>query len=149
MENKVFIGEAIKNKRIALNLTSEQLANACGISRSTLFSIENATGNYTIDALISVFNKLSLNLDIINVKKAEKVRKRASRINTKLDKKINRFVIMCVELYCTAKGKTSDELYPVLEKKSVISDLEDEYDFFHTLSSELINDYIDARLRTI
>lgn len=147
MENKVLIGEAVKNKRIALNLTSEQLAIASGLSRSTLYSIEAGSGNYSIDALLKVFEILSLNIKLLGCVKPKISKARAKRINTKLDIKINRFVIMCVEQYCAYKEKSSDELYPLLEKKGIIAELEDDYEFLHTLSTEWINDYIDAMLR--
>ena len=147
MENKVLIGEAVKNKRIALNLTSEQLAIASGLSRSTLYSIEVGSGNYSIDALLKVFEILSLNIKLSGCVKPKNSKARARRINTKRDKKVNRFVIMCVEQYCAHTGKPSDELYPLLEKKGIITELEDDYEFLHTLSTAWINDYIDAMLR--
>ena len=141
---KVFIGEAIKAKRIAVNLTSEQLAIACKISRSTLFAIESGTGNYSIDALLKVLDVLSIDIKLKGCVKPNISKARATRINTKLDKKINRFVIMSIEQYCTLKGKTSEQLYPFLEEKGIVGELEEEYDFLHTLSSELVMEYIDA-----
>ena len=146
MKNKVLIARAIKNKRIALNLTSEQLAIKCGLSRSTIFSIETGGGNYSIDALFKVLDALALDIKIAGTVKTKISRERAKRINTKLDKDINRFIIMCVENYCSSKGKTSEEIYPLLKSKSVIYELEKDYSFFHSLSTELINDYIDAKL---
>ena len=147
MENKVLIANAVKNKRISLNLTSEQLANACGISRSTLVSIENGKGNYSIDALISVFNNLSLNLDIINTSKIQKERKRAKRINTKLDKKINRFIVFAIEQYASSVNKKSSHIYKLMQRKGIISELERDYEDLHGMSTISLNSYLDSLLK--
>ena len=52
MENKVALGNIIKNKRLQLNLRMDDVAKEIGVTRSTLWSIENGTGNYSIDSLI-------------------------------------------------------------------------------------------------
>lgn len=49
MENKVEIGHKIKEQRLALNLTMDEVSQKVGITRSTLWSVENGNGNYSID----------------------------------------------------------------------------------------------------
>lgn len=54
MENKFEIGEKIKSKRLQLNLRMDDVAKEVSVTRSTLWSIENGNGNYTIDILSQV-----------------------------------------------------------------------------------------------
>lgn len=145
MKNIVLLGKAIKEKRLSLNLTMDFVARKANITRATLWSIESGKGNYSINSLINVMNVLSMKLSIdekdINVE-----RNRASRTNTALDKKINRFVIMCIEQYCSSIKKKSSEIYPQLIKKGIIDDLTNDYEDLHGMSTVYINDYIDSVL---
>ena len=59
MESKFEIGEKIKNKRLQLNLRMDDVAKEVGVTRSTLWSIENGNGNYTIDTLLKLLNFLT------------------------------------------------------------------------------------------
>ena len=52
MESKFEIGQKLKNKRLELNLRMDDVAKEVGITRSTLWAIENGNGNYTIDTLL-------------------------------------------------------------------------------------------------
>ena len=46
MERKFEIGRKIKNKRLELNLRMDDVAKRVGITRSTLWSVENGSGYY-------------------------------------------------------------------------------------------------------
>lgn len=144
MDNKFYIGKQIKTKRLKLNLRMDDVAKAVGITRSTLSSIENGTGNYTIDILLKLFTVLdiSFNVEVDDVK----LRKRASRINSAQDKKINRFIVMCVEQYALVCNKNGSEVYKILKEKGILNELIEDYEDMHGMSTYLINEYISKRL---
>lgn len=142
MENKALIGKTIRDKRIYLNLTMDQVAAKAKITRATLLSIENGTGNYTIDSLLAVMDILSLPFCIKGAKPSELNKKRAKRINTAEDKKINRFIIMCLEQYCSSVGKSSVEIYKDASKKGILKLLTDQYELLHGMSTGYLNDLI-------
>ena len=48
---KVEIGNKIKEKRLGLNLTMDEVSLKVGTTRSTLWSVENGNGNYSTDTL--------------------------------------------------------------------------------------------------
>ena len=146
MENKVDIGKKIKNKRLTLNLRMDDVAKQVGITRSTLWSIENGNGHYTIDTLIKLLSVLNMSLSISLDKQEEKTRIRATRINTLLDKKINRFIIMCVEQYAASVNKSSGITYNKLNEAGIINELEEDYEDMHGMSTYSINEYINKRL---
>ena len=144
MENKLKIGQKIKNKRLLLNLRMDDVANEVGITRSTLWSIENGCGNYTIDTFLKLLNFLDMSIDI-DVQEQE-IRKRASRVNKVLDKKINRFIVLCVEQYASNVGQSSSDIYAKLKEAGIINELEDDYEDMHGMSTYSLNEYIDKRL---
>ena len=144
MTNKIEIGEKIRNKRLQLNLRMDDVAKKANITRSTLWSIENGNGNYTIDALLKVLGFLSLNLDI-NTQEFQ-TRKRATRTNNLLDKKINRFIVMCVEQYSSSINENSRFVYSKLDDAGIIDELKDDYEDMHGMSIYSINEYISKRL---
>lgn len=144
MENKIEIGKKIKNKRLGLNLRMDDVAKEVGITRSTLWSIENGSGNYTIDVLFKLLSFLNMSIDINEQEKA--VRQRATRTNSALDKKINRFIIMCVEQYASSVNKGSGEVYQELNESGIINELKDDYEDMHGMSTYSINEYISKRL---
>ena len=146
MEDKVTIGNKIKNKRLSLNLRMDYLANLVGITRSTLWSIENGIGNYTIDTLLKLLSYLDLSLDIDTVQ-SDDTRSRATRINRALDKKINRFIVMCVEQYALFINADSRTTYEKLLKAGIIKELTDDYEDMHGMSTYSINEYIAKRLQ--
>lgn len=145
MENKVEIGHKIKEQRLALNLTMDEVSQKVGITRSTLWSVENGNGNYSIDTLLKLLDFLDMSLSF-DVSKAKPNRIRASRINTALDKKVNRFLIMCVEQYASSMNKSSRDVYNCMSKKGIIKELIDDYEDMHGMSTYFINEYIDKRL---
>ena len=144
MENKVEIGNKLKNKRLQLNLRMDDVARKVGITRSTLWPIENGNGNYSIDTLIKLLSFLNMSIDIDNQESGN--RKRATRINSILDKKINRFIVMCIEQYASCVNKSSSDVYNKLNKLGIIDELKDDYEDMHGMSTYSINEYIDKRL---
>ncbi len=144
MESKFEIGEKLKNKRLQLNLRMDDVAKEVGITRSTLWAIENGNGNYTIDTLLKLLSFLKMSIDI-DVQK-QGTRKRATRTNSVLDKKINRFIIMCVEQYASSVNQDSSVIYAKLNEAGIINELEDDYEDMHSMSTYSINEYISKRL---
>lgn len=144
MESKFEIGEKIKSKRLELNLRMDDLARDVGITRSTLWSIENGNGNYSIDTLLKLLNALNMSIDVGEQERGN--RKRATRTNSALDKKINRFIIMCVEQYASSVNKGSGFVYNQLNKAGIINELKDDYEDMHGMSTYSINEYINKRL---
>ena len=144
MENKFGIGEKIKNKRLQLNLRMDDVAKEVGITRTTLSSIENGSGNYTIDALFKLLSFLNMSIDIDT--QEDSFRKRATRINTVLDKKINRFLVMCIEQYASRVNKSSRSIYIKLDNAGIIDELKNDYEDMHGMSTYSIIEYINKRL---
>ena len=144
MENKVQIGEKIKNKRLQLNLRMDDVAKKVGITRPTLWSIENGNGNYTIDALLKLLNFLNMSIDIDSQEKD--TRQRATRTNSALDKKINRFIVMCVEQYAASTDQSSSTTYNRLLNAGIIQELKDDFEDMHGMSTYSLNEYINKRL---
>ena len=144
MESKFEIGQKLKNKRLEFNLRMDDVAKEVGITRSTLWSIENGNGNYTIDALLRLVSFLNMSIDI--GAQTQGTRKRATRTNSALDKKINRFIVMCVEQYASSVNKSSGTIYNELNKAGVIDELRDDYEDMHGMSTYSINEYISRRL---
>ena len=70
-------------------------------------------------------------------------------INTILDKKINRFIVMCVEQYASFVNQGSREVYNKLNELGIIDELKDDYEDMHGMSTYSINEYIDKRLKGI
>lgn len=144
MENKSSIGEKLKNKRLQLNLRMDDVAKEVGITRSTLWSIENGNGNYTIDTLLRLLSFLDMSIDIDTQEQG--VRRRATRTNSVLDKKINRFIVMCVEQYASNINQESGATYSRLSEAGIIDELKNDYEDMHGMSTYSLNEYIDKRL---
>ena len=66
-----------------------------------------------------------------------------------MEKKINDFIIFCMEIYKNKEKITGSEVYSLFEKYKVFDYLSDGYDMLHTQGSEwLINDideYLEVR----
>lgn len=144
MEDKREIGKKIKNKRLQLNLRGEDVAKAVGISRSTLIAIEKGYANYTIDTFLNLMNFLDIHFTIDNQENS--VKKRATRLNKIIDKKINRFIIMCVEQYALSINESSKNTYLKLSDAGIIDELTEDYEDMHGMSVYSINEYISKRL---
>ena len=146
MNNIVRIGQSLKEKRLSLNLTMDAVAKEANITRATLWAIENGKGNYSISSLLSVMNVLSLDMVVNNQIKSKPLRERASRINSLLDKKINRFIIMCVEQYCLEYNQESSKIYDQMKKMNVLDELKNDYEDLHGMSTTYLNSYIHSLL---
>ena len=145
MNNKIEIGKRIKNKRLELNLRMDDVAKEVGVTRSTLWSIENGNGNYTIDTLLRLLDFLQMSIDIDAQELS--ARRRATRTNSVLDKKINRFIVMCVEQYASNVNQSSNVIYSMLNKAGIIDELKEDYEDMHGMSTYSLNEYIDKRLQ--
>ena len=141
MKYKQLIGKLIKEKRLLMNLRMDDLARYAGITRATLWSIENGKGNYSIDSLLVILDLLKLSLNI-SLEEWEGERNRASRINKVDDKKINRFIIMCVEQYANSVQMASSEIYKQMNEKGIFNELTNDYRDLHGMSTIYLNDYI-------
>ena len=144
MDNKLEIGKKLKSRRLQLNLRMDDVADATGITRSTLWAIESGKGNYSIDSLLKLLAFLNLSFDLGGLQDGG--RKRASRINSVLDKKINRFIVLCVEQYASCVNESSKETYAKLNKAGIIEELKDDYEGMHGMSTYSLNEYIERRL---
>ncbi len=145
MGKKQEIGEKIKRRRLQLNLRMDDLAKEVGITRSTLWSVENGKGNYSINTLIKLLSFLGLSFEVETFE-TDSDRRRASRSNSSLDNEVNRFIVMCVEQYASFINKGSKETYDLLEKEGIIKELTDDYEDMHGMSTYSINEYIGKRL---
>lgn len=140
------IGKQIRNKRLSLNLRMEDISKDVGISRASLSSIENGSGNPSFSTVLKICDVLGLSIDVSDVT-YDQSRKRATRIIRALDKKINRFVIFTVEQYASSKNKSSHAVYNELKEKGLIEILVNDYEDMHGMSTIYLNDYIDAYLK--
>ena len=143
MENLVLLGNTIKEKRLMLNMTTDVLARKAGVSRQTISFIENGKGNYSIMTLLRIIEILDISLKLNSEDKPIN-RERATRINTKMSKKINRFIIMCVEQYASFINKQSGYVYKLLSNKGVIDELKEDYEDLHGMSTLYLNNYISG-----
>ena len=71
-------------------------------------------------------------------------RSRASRKNTKRNKQINGFIIMCVEMYSKYKGLSNQRTYSLLKENNILNMFENDYDDLHGMGTEWLNNYIDS-----
>lgn len=142
VEKIKIIGQKIKESRLSKNLRMDDVAKAVGITRATLSSIENGSGNCSILVLLKLFEFLNLDIAITD-EKIELDRKRATRLNKKEDKKINRFIVMCVEQYAHSANKDSQSAYAEMAKYGIIEDLTNDYEDLHGMSTVYLNDYIN------
>ncbi len=141
-----WLGKMIKEKRLAQNLRMDDVARKAGISRVTLWSIEKGEGNCSLSSLLRVMDVLGLRMAVENQSSLENERARATRANTVLSKKINRFIIMCVEQYALFSGIRSDVIYKEMKRKGVLDELESDYEDLHGMSAVYLNDYLKARM---
>ena len=146
MEQLFWLGKMIKEKRLAQNLRMDDVARKAGISRVTLWSIEKGEGNCSLSSLLRIMDVLGLRMTVENQSSLENERARATRANTVLSKKINRFIIMCVEQYALFSGSRSDVIYKEMERKGILDELESDYEDLHGMSAVYLNDYLKARM---
>ena len=145
--NSVEIGKVVKEKRLSLNMRMDDIAREAGITRQTLSSIENGAGNYSFSSLLKVLDVLRMSIDINSGDDKKTSRQRATRANTKLDKQINRFIVLCIEEYAEYAKKPSYIAYPEMKEKGLIDLLREDYEGMHGMSTLYINTYIDDCLK--
>lgn len=145
MENIINTGTIIKRRRLSLNMRMEDVSKKANITRATLWSIEKGTGNYSFSSLLRVLDILGLSISIENVSEKSK-RNRASRKNTLEDKKVNRFVVMCIEQYALSKNENSSSVYQKMKHAGIIDELIEDYEDLHGMSTTYINELIDSLL---
>lgn len=143
METLFSIGRKIKETRLEKNITMDFVAQQIGISRATLSNIEKGKGNYSVDTLINLLSFLNIPIKLGDKNSSYK-RNRATRTNLKQDKKINRFVILCIEMYSKYKNRSSFDIYKILKSHNVLDMLSDDYEDLHGMSTEWLNEYIDS-----
>ena len=145
MKELLIIGQSIKEKRLLLNMRMDDLAKKAEITRATLSSIEKGTSNCSIVSLLKIVNILGISFSIDNhINRSKRIR--ATRINTCHDKKVNKFIIMCVEQYAYVSGKNSGNVYKEMLAKGIIEDLTNDYEDLHGMSFTYLNDYINSFL---
>lgn len=146
MENIVALGKNIKNKRLSLNMRMDDVAKQANITRATLWSIEKGEGKCSVTSLFNVMSVLGLSFDVKSDSDKKAKRNRATRINTLQDKKINSFIIMCVEQYADSVNKSSGDIYKKMLNKGLIKDMINDYEDLHGMSTEYLNYYIGTLL---
>lgn len=65
------LGERIKERRILLKITQSELADIAGVSVRTVISLENNTGNPSLEVLSQVADVLGLEV-VLQIKKSTK-----------------------------------------------------------------------------
>jgi len=146
MENNNEISRIIKEKRLALNLTSNYVAKQAGITRATLSYIENGFFNCSFATILKVLQVLDMSITINDNSANHFKRKRATRSVTLLDKKINSFIIMCIEQYAKEYNANSQQVYTSMKDKGIIDDLKNDYMDLHGMSTLYLNEYIHSML---
>ena len=140
------IGQTIKQSRLAMNLRMDDVAREANISRVTLYNIEKGTDNYSISSLMNVLKVLDLYMKLNNGNINSQKRERATRGISIHDKKVNRFVVMCVEMYAASVNQASETVYKEMNEKGVISYLIKDYEDLHGMSTPFLNQFIDGLL---
>ena len=144
MNELSILGKAIKGKRLSLNLRMDDVAEKADITRATLWSIEKGKGGFSAASLFKVMSILDLSFNVTNANSQSSKRGRASRINTSFDKKVNRFIVMCVEQYANSVNQGSGLTYKRMLQKGIIDELKNDYEDLHGMSFTSLNEYIDS-----
>lgn len=145
MDEKL-IGQEIKQHRLALNLSMDYVAHKANITRATLWAIEKGKSNSSFSTYLRLMKLLGLSLEL-RKSSTLNARFRATRRITALDKKINEFIIMCVELYASYKNKNASVIYRLFKKNGLIDLLNSDYEDMHGMSVNSLNEYFDVSLK--
>ncbi len=146
MQRLLELGTEIRHRRIAYNLSMDDVAKKAGITRATLTEIEKGNEKCSIGSYFRVMDILDIDVSFIKTYSIPK-RKRVTRRNTAYQKKINQFVIICVEMYAKHINKPSNEVYFLLLTSGLLNILRDDYEDMHGFGFEYINDYTDKYLK--
>ena len=146
MSNMSEIGNAIKEKRLSQNLRMEDVAGKAGITRATLWAIEKGTANCSVKTLLQTMDVLGLELSVANSVQPLNSRLRASKMNTVISFKRNRFIIMCIVQYASNIGSSFEDVYRQMKDVGLLDEMEEDYEDLHGMSTVYLNEYIKARL---
>jgi len=146
MNNLIDLSDTLKKERLSLNLSSGKVASDIGISRATLSSFENGSGKISVDVLLKMISYYGLDLCIKNAVSDKTSRLRATRYASKKDKKINRFIVFCLEQYAEHANIDSASAYKTLKDYGLIQVLKDDYEDLHGMSFTYLNYFIDEYL---
>ena len=146
MEDLIRIGKTIRDKRLELNLRMDDVAKRANTTRATLWVIEKGTANCSVKTLLQVMAVLDLKITLSSSDQSVVLRNRASRINTVLAKKKNRFIVMCIMQYASSNALSNEEVYEKMQRTGLLDEIEDDYEDLHGMSTMYLNDYIGARL---
>lgn len=146
MKEKTYIGNRIRNKRISLDMTAEEVALKSHVSRATLSAMENGRGNVSLDALLRVLKTLDISLSFDEAYRSTSKRERVKRRFGQKQKRINRFIVMCVEQYAKFSNLDSASAYRALEKAGILDELEKDYEDLHGMSTQYLNEYFSASI---
>ena len=147
MTNEYKIGKAIKDSRLSQNLTMDYVASKANITRATLWSVEKGNSNCSIQTLLNVMDVLGLSFSLTNNVLSDTKRTRATRINTVKDKKINRFIVMCIEQYAKRVHQGGSAIYKKMLDRGLIKEFEEDYEDLHGMSTLYLNNYIGSLLK--
>ena len=140
------IGLIVRTKRLSLGLRMDDVARQANISRVTLSMIENGCCNYSLVNLLRVFDCLGLSFSVSNAEESSPDRERAPKILTKSEKKINRFIVMCIEDYAREKSISGQKAYQMMEDKNLFEEMTEDFEDLHGMSSSYLNYYIDRMI---
>ena len=146
MEEKAYIGNRIRERRISLNMTSAEVASKSHISRVTLSALENGSGNISFDVLLRVLSTLGISLSLGENGGNAFRRERVSRRFGQKQMRINRFIVMCVEQYAKFSGLDSASAYRLLDKAGLLRELEVDYEDLHGMSTQYLNEYFSSSI---
>ena len=149
MEDLFRIGKTIRDRRLELNLRMDDVAKRANTTRATLWAIEKGTANCSVKTLLQVMAVLDLKMTINGPDQIVASRNRASRINTVLSKKKNRFLVMCIMQYASSIGLSNAEVYEKMQRAGLLDEIEDDYEDLHGMSTMYLNGYIGARLESL
>ncbi len=147
METALIIGKQIRENRLSMNLRMSDLAKKTDITRATLSSIENGKANCSIKTLLKLIDALGMQIDISNTEKHCINRSRASRTNTARDKKINSFLVFCVEQYASFANVSGSQAFKKMKETDLIDWIIFDYDDLHGYSTEYLNNFISDWIR--
>ena len=146
MTNLKSLGKEIKKKRLNENLTLERVACVANISKPTLIEIEKGNPKCEIGNYFAVMDVLKIDFKLSNLSKNPK-RQRATRRNSKQQKRINSFIIATIENYADHINESSDKAYELLENNGLLASFYDDYEDMHGFGFEYINNYLDEFLK--
>ena len=145
MEELEKLAKQIKNKRLESNISMNDVAKQADITRATLFEIEKGNPKCAIGSYFKVMSILGIDFEIQN-NIIDNSRERATRRILLKDKKINSFIVLCIESYASYLNKSTNVVFEKMQKAGLIDHLYDDYEDMHGMSNEYLNDYFDKYL---